>query len=99
MMPAVQQPDLFMARPVYPEDIPPDVCQLFERFALEVMARGFTRYSADCLLHRIRWHEQVDQGNREFKINDHFSAPLARWFLSRHPEAPKFFELRASKHD
>lgn len=99
MMPAPSQADLFSGRPRYPDGIPLEVCQLFERFALEVADRGFARYSADALLHRIRWHEHIDRGNREFKINDHFSAPLARWFLSRHPELPKFFELRSSQHD
>jgi len=93
------QTDLFTPRRIYPDDIPPEICDLFERFALEVAARGFKRYSSDALLHRIRWHEQIERGNREFKCNDHFTAPLARWFLARHPELQGFFETRTSKHD
>lgn len=79
-------------------DIPQEVMTLFEKLALEISAQGYTRYSADAVLHRIRWHYQIDRGNREFKANDHWTAPLARWFLKRHPELPGFFETRRSPH-
>lgn len=78
----------------YPAGIPADVCDLFERLALEVNGRGYARYSSDAVLHRIRWHMQIERGNRAFKCNDHWTAPLARWFLARHPECRGFFELR-----
>lgn len=84
----------FAERKAYPDGVPEDVCVLFERLALEVRDRGWTRYSADALLHRIRWEMQIERGNRAFKCNDHWTAPLARWFLSNHPDLPKFFELR-----
>lgn len=88
-------PDLFSFKALsYPDDIPEDICALFERLALEVHAQGFKRYSARALLHQIRWHFQVEKGNRQFKINNNCSAELARWFLAHHPELPKFFELR-----
>lgn len=77
-----------------PSGVPAEVCELFERFAMEIKSRGFERYSSDAILHRIRWHMHVDQGNREFKCNDHWTAPLARWFLAKHPDAQGFFETR-----
>jgi hypothetical protein len=80
-----------------PEDIPSEVAELFERLALQVSKAGHNRYSADAVLHRIRWHMHIERGNREFKCNDHWTAPLARWFLARHPELPKFFETRQRK--
>ena len=58
------------------------------------IAGRFARYSADAILHRCRWHWQVERGDRGFKINNNWSAPLARWFLKIHPEAAGFFELR-----
>lgn len=92
---AVETPDLFAPRaPTRPDGVPADVCALFERLALEVRASGFDRYSARALLHRLRWHHHVERGDREFKINNKHSAPLARWFLAKHPEMPDFFELR-----
>lgn len=91
-------PDLFSVRPrspkLMPEDVPLEVCVLFERFALDLWRAGIRRYSSDAILHRIRWHEHVDKGNREFKANDHWTAPLARWFLANHPDKEGFFTTR-----
>lgn len=78
----------------FPDGIPEAVCLKFEILALEIRERGFRRYSADAILHRIRWHMHVERGDREFKCNDHWTAPLARWFMNRNPKAGKFFELR-----
>lgn len=76
------------------EGVPADVCLLFERLALELIRNGFERYSADAILHRIRWEMQVERGNRGFKADNNWSAPLARWFMARNPFCGKFFELR-----
>ena len=92
----MQGPVSDMAPPVkeFPDGIPAAVCLKFESLALELRERGFHRYSADAILHRIRWHWQVERGDRGFKANDHWTAPLARWFMKRNPKAGKFFELR-----
>lgn len=94
-------PDLFSPRvsaPAYPDGIPREICDLFERLALEVHANGFDRYSARAIAHRARWHEHIDKGNREFAFNNTWTPALARWFVARHPSMAKFFELRASPH-
>lgn len=78
----------------YPDGIPPEVCRLFEKIATELVDGGFARFSADAILHKIRWEMQVERGNRGFKINNDWSATLARWFITRNPGAKKFFELR-----
>jgi hypothetical protein len=78
----------------YPAGVPADVCRHFEKIALELLGLGFKRYSADAILHRIRWHMHVECGNLAFKCNDHWTAPLARWFLKRNPKAAELFELR-----
>ncbi len=70
---------------------------LFQRFAGEVRGRGYRRYSADAILHRIRWHLNVDirpTFDSEFKINDHYSSRLARLLIERDPTYEGFFELR-----
>jgi hypothetical protein len=82
------------AEPEYPAGIPRDVCDLFEKLARDVIERGFEHYSSDALLHRIRWHYHVERGHRSFKANNNWTAGLARWWIKRHPEQPKFFELR-----
>lgn len=80
-----------------PSDVPPDVLALFEELALKVAKAGFKQYSARAVLHRIRWHHQIDQGNRDFKCNNNWTARMARWFLKKHPELPEFFETRNRK--
>lgn len=80
-----------------PDGVPVEVCVLFERLALEVATAGLPRYSARAILHRLRWHHHVERGDRDFKINNKHSAPLARWFLVRHPDLAGFFETR--EHD
>jgi hypothetical protein len=76
-------------------DVPQEVLRLFEILTFKVIATGRLRYSADAILHRIRWHFEIDKGRREFKCNDHWTANLSRWFLDHHPEHEGFFELRA----
>lgn len=93
------QMDLFSPRKEYPEDIPPEVCDLFERLALQVRSRGLERYSADALTHQIRWHFNIERGDREFKANNNWTSVLARWFLAKHPELPKFFETRERRKE
>ncbi|MGJ4997284.1 hypothetical protein ACQR0Z_22870 [Bradyrhizobium sp. HKCCYLS3077] len=78
----------------YPEGVPVEVCDQFEAIALGLVDQGFVRYSADAILHRIRWHRQVEQGERAFKCNDHWTALLSRWFASCHPKAAGLFETR-----
>ena len=95
-------PGLFDAETIVramPDGVPIDVCILFEKLALEVHSIGFTHYSARALAHRIRWHYQIEKGEREFVFNNNWTAPLARWFLKRHPDLPKYFEIRRSIHD
>jgi hypothetical protein len=99
-------PDLFAlaAAPVrplpadcyYPLGVPVSVCDLFEKLALELHAKGHAYYSARDITARMRWHYRVDCDNREFVINNNWSPALARWFISRHPNMADFFELRAS---
>jgi len=97
--------DLFTYRPPssggpdYPFGPPPDVCQLFERLALQIRAQGFARYSARAILHRIRWHYHIERGMREFKCNNNWTPAMARWCQARHPvELDGFFEFRNSPH-
>lgn len=78
----------------YPDGVPVEVCRLFEKLALDLIDRGFARFSADAILHKIRWENLVVRGDRAFLANNNWSAPLARWFIARHPSASKFFELR-----
>lgn len=76
--------------------IPQPVVALFEKYAFDLVKGGFTRYSARAILHRIRWHYHVDQGDRDFKCNNNWTPRMARWFMRKHPNLDRFFEIRAS---
>lgn len=99
MREAIAQFDLFVPQVSLAAEVPQEVRELFEHLALTVIERGWVRYSADAVLHKIRWEMQIERGNRDFKVNDHWSAPLARWFIARHPDHKLFFELRALAHE
>lgn len=72
----------------------PEVWTLFQRLAHEVRQSGWNKYSADALIHRIRWHYHVEQGDAKFKINDHFLSRYARKLVEADPTFAEFFEFR-----
>jgi len=87
----------FDTEPEYPPGIPGHICELYEQLAFQVRDRGFRRYSARAILHQIRWHHRIERGDIHFKVNNNYSARLARWFMAKHPHLEGFFELRESR--
>ena len=87
------------ARDSHPAGVPADVAMLFEKIALQLVDEGFKRFSADAIVHQIRWTHRTKWIAGDFRCNDHWVAPLARWFLDRHPnlKEQKFFELRQTR--
>lgn len=77
----------------------PGVFELFHRFAMQVKNSGRTRYSADAILHRIRWHMDIDTNAADdFKINNNWSSRYARKLMKEHPTVfGGFFEVRELK--
>lgn len=90
--------DLFsVQKKSYPDGIPNEVCDLFEKFAFEAKRSGMTRFSSDAILHRIRWYVNIEKGNRDFKCNNNWTATLSRWLMMKYPiEMNGFFETRIS---
>lgn len=73
----------------------PAVWELFERFSLEAVASGISRYSSVAICQRIRWFTEIEtRGGRGVKINNNFTAYYARLFSVRHPEHADFFKTR-----
>ena len=74
-----------------------EVYVLFQKYARELTAAGRTRFSADAILHRIRFYHAVnpDKEFEGFKINDNFSSRYARLLAEDFPEEfGDFFEFR-----
>lgn len=75
----------------------PEIWDLFVKFTLELIGRGFKNYSAQHgVFAQIRWHTDkpdVD-GQSTFKINNNYSAFYARAFMKAYPEHAGFFRTR-----
>lgn len=72
----------------------PQIWDLFMRFTFDTILAGHKRFSADSILHRIRWETSVITNNSHHKINNNFSADYARKFMSEFPQFKNFFEIR-----
>ena len=72
----------------------PSVWRMFKRFTLDAILSGHRRFSADSILHRIRWETTVSARNARYKINNNFSADYARKFMREYPQFGNFFEIR-----
>lgn len=82
---------------IYPQGIPIEVCNKFVELARMVKAAHYRRYSADALLHRLRWHMRIERGHTKFRINNNYSSVLARWAMDNHSDLQGFFETRVLK--
>ena len=72
----------------------PMVWDLFCRFAFEMIRTGRKNYSADAVMHRVRW--ETDQGRDfeqegGFKISNNHVAFYSRWFMACFPQHEGFF--------
>lgn len=75
----------------------PEVYERFCDLVQQLRTRGHKHYSADGILHVIRFHTSVnpkyaDRG--DFKINNNFTALYARKWQASHPACRDFFETR-----
>lgn len=73
----------------------PQIYALFVHWALQLRDRGHRRYSADAIMHVIRFHTDLSQEPREpFKISNDLISRYARQAMRDHPELDGFFQLR-----
>jgi hypothetical protein len=77
----------------------PKVWHLFKRFTFELIDAGHKHYSARAVIHRIRWHTDVETVDPDafpegLKINDHYSPWYARAFQKVYPDHEGFFRNR-----
>jgi len=73
----------------------PRVYELFEYYTFQTIQAGHKRYSADAVVHRIRWHVNIEtRPVDEFKINNNFVSYYARLFMRKNRQYSGFFETR-----
>lgn len=75
----------------------PLVYHFFKRFTFAVIAKGYQRFSADAIMHRVRWKTQIETFNEKFKVNNDYVALYARMFMCDFPQFDDFFEIRQRK--
>lgn len=71
-----------------------DVFRKFKDFAMDIHRRGFRKYSADCILNYLRWHEVFTTSGDPFKINNDFSSMMARHLVYHYPNLHDLFSFR-----
>ena len=76
-----------------------DIWKEFERLALIVWGTGRRKYSAQTIMHVIRWNSEIERNKGDFDINNNYIAYYARMFLYQYKEAQiaEFFEIRSFK--
>lgn len=79
---------------------------LFVKFTCDLINAGHTHYSADAVLHRIRWHTNVETrragltpAGEELKLNNNYAAFYSRKWDDNYPEHRDFFQKRKSAAD
>jgi hypothetical protein len=72
----------------------PIVWELFCNFTHELIRAGRTRYSADAILHRIRWETAVKTKDEMFKLNNNHAVFYGEKFMNTFPIYRGFFEQR-----
>ena len=81
-------------------ELDPIAWSLFQKFAFELIERGFKHYSADAVLHRVRWETaESTMDDSGFKCNNDLTPLYARTFHNVHPEHNGFFRTRESRFD
>lgn len=71
----------------------PHVYEMFKKFAFAAAAEKAT-YSADAVLHRMRWYTEIETRGDRFKINNNYAAYYARMFMKDFPQYRGFFRTR-----
>lgn len=72
----------------------PHVYELFSDYAFQAINKGRKHYSSRTIIELIRWHNDIETNDQDFKINDHVVPYYARLFMHLNPEHEGFFELR-----
>lgn len=80
----------------------PIVWRLFKKFTFDRILKGFDQYSADAVMHRVRWEtaqgrEGPYSGEGNFKINNNHVCFYARRFMREYPDHDGFFRVRVQK--
>lgn len=72
----------------------PDFMELFHKFTMERIERGFKRYGAHHVIGQIRWYTDVPNENNWIKISNNHFPYFARIWMRANPAYPGFFKTQ-----
>lgn len=72
----------------------PEVYRKLVTLARQAKAMGMSRYGMKALWEVARWSLYVDSEGQEYKLNNDFTAPMARLIMAQEPDLDGFFETR-----
>jgi len=73
----------------------PEVYEYFRGFAHQIWDRGFRRYSADAIVHQIRWTASIERGpDEQFKIPNAYVTWYARMLVHNESQFEGFFAFQ-----
>lgn len=75
----------------------PEVYASLVQFTREAVKRGKRRIGIRLIWERVRWYVEIEQGDAEFKLNDHFHSRYARLIQQQEPDLYGVFETRKLK--
>jgi len=81
------------------DEIHPDIWESFRTLTLRLISKGKSHYSADGILHVIRFEVETSTTGQSLKINNNWSACYSRKWAIYYPEFADFFERRKSQAD
>ncbi len=74
----------------------PEVYDAFKTFALQLIQAGHTRIGSKMIAERIRFESKISKVGK-YKVNNNYTADLARLFEIEFPEHEGVFEKRTCR--
>lgn len=72
----------------------PETFRLFISFTFDVINAGKHHFSADAIMHRIRWFTTVERTSGTVKISNDYAAWYSRLFAAVYPQHADIFSRR-----
>ena len=77
----------------------PLIYQLFKKYTLERIKLGFEKYSAEAILNRVRWDNDVQTSGADYKIPNEMKPFYSRLFTNKKSKHSEFFVQKKSVCD
>ncbi len=76
----------------------PRVFELLRFYCAEVYRNGHRHYSIDAIMHRVRWHIDIETKDSDgYKMNNNYTSRYARLLMSTFEQLEGFFRIRKLK--